>query len=75
MIYLGIYTLDGWIFTLLHIIGFTIGFIKGVFHTHFNYFIVFSFKGAYIVSIVGFKAFIYGWAKIGDIRCVEVLDI
>ena len=47
---------------LLHFytfIGFTIGFIKGVFHRHFNY-VVFHFKGAYIVSVVVFKAF-YVW--------------
>ena len=63
MIYPWIYTLYGWIFTFLHFytfIGFTIGFIKGVFCTHFSYFIVFSFKGAYIVSIVVFLGF-YVW--------------
>ena len=51
--------MDGFVHFYMFI-GFIIGFIKGVFHTHFNYFIVFSFKGAYIVSIVVFKAF-YLW--------------
>ena len=66
--------MDGF-FHLYMFIGFFIGFITQLFHTHFNYFIVFSFKGAYIVSIVVFKAFMCGGVIIEGIGCVAVLDI
>ena len=63
--------MDGFFYTFTHLLDLLLDLSKEFFHKHFNYFIVFSFKGAYIVSIVVFKGF-YVW--ISDNRGYQMCD-